>query len=135
MWTLAKGFRELLDSGKVEVIEIAEARAQRLASDEKFLEALRMDAAERIALEYYRKLVEPVLGQDELHFEEVGEDTHGAYREPPRSELELLRSEVWRLGERFKRDTQVRRLTSILMAVTMAAVVLRTVIDLVLLLH
>ena len=87
MWTIFEG---LLEPRGVEVTETAEARARRL-KDEQVAAARRLAVAERAALEHHKKLVEPVLGQEEIHF--VGEGDGGTYREPPRTDQDLLRME------------------------------------------
>jgi hypothetical protein len=95
-------FDGFLEPDEVIVFETEEARVQRLESGARWIEAQRMAKAEK-QIQFWKSciksvqegqsrcLVEPVLGQEEIHF--VGENDGGTYREPPRTDQELLRIE------------------------------------------
>lgn len=100
-------FDGFLEPGGIEVLETPGARAQRLESDSRWMEAQRLARVERTALEYQKKLVEPVLGQEEIHFVD-GKDG-STYREPPKSEIELLRAEVDALRKMMCNWVKVRK--------------------------
>lgn len=75
-------FDGFLEPDEVIVFETEEARVQRLERDTRFLEAQALDMAERTALEYQKKLADF-----------IGEGDGGTYREPPRTDQDLLRVE------------------------------------------